>query len=181
MNIVLVLLPVLLGLQACGYREATYFRKHEATLEDERRDWGLCGGNFYPSGRLIPVISPPVLKCMHEKGYLTMNDYYEEDHIAFIDSKNPEETLISEDDRNACGIKNTGRDSICWIQNYIVKDTLPNVIKCMRRRGFEPALPKNKSGYRLIDNERTLSKLYCLTLSPKNKKGGISLFQWRVE
>lgn len=180
-KLIIFLLPVLFGLQACGYREATYFRKNKATLEDERREWGLCGGNFYSNGRLSPVISVPVINCMHDKGYLTMNDYYEEDHISFLNSKTPEETFIYEDDRNACGIKNTIKNSICEGQSYIVKDTLPNVIKCMRRRGFEPALPRNKAAIRLIDDEKTLSNTYCLTLSPKNKRGGISLFQWRLE
>lgn len=110
-----------------------------------------------------------------------MNDYYEEDHIWFLNVKNPEKTYINRDVERDCGIKTTRRGSLCESEAYIVKDTLPNVVKCMRRRGFEPALPRNRVAYRLVDNERTLPSNYCLTLSPKNKKGGISLFQWRLE
>lgn len=76
-------LAVSLGatLVGCGASEATFFRKHGATVKEERVDWGLCGGNFQPGGAVRPNFDPELLRCMQAKGYATINNYYVEDFV----------------------------------------------------------------------------------------------------
>jgi len=167
-------------LQGCGYANMTYFRKHQATIEDERRDWGLCGGNFFPDGKVRPALDAKTLECMNKKGYETINDYYVEQHIGFMNRQNPSKSYIESEILAACGFR-WHQDGICQNEPYIFKDRLAAAVKCMSRNGFEATPPRYKHGFRIVDGLRPPESLFCTSLTPRNKKGGVSLGDWRLE
>ena len=70
---------------------------------------------------------------------------------------------------------------MCGTERYILKARLSNAIDCMSRLGYEPVLPRYNWAYRIVDNDRDLRPNYCLSLTPRNGKGGASLGRWRLE
>lgn len=171
----------LLFLQGCAYNQMTYFRKHNATVADERTDWGLCGGNFLPDGQVRPAMDANVLKCMSEKGYQSINDYYVEQQISFMYRANPSKFYIDSEVEDKCGFGRLRESFFCKTEAFILKRNLPRVIACMSTNGYEAILPRYKSAYRIIDDERKLSKDYCLSMTPRSGKGGVSLGGARLE
>ena len=161
-------------LQGCAYNEMTYFRKHRATVADERKDWGLCGGNFLPDGQVQPVMDADILKCMSGKGYQSLNDYYVEQQISFINRAKPSSFYIASEILDKCGFSQL-REGICKHEAYILKKNLSRVMNCMSTNGYEAALPRYKSAYRIIENDRQLGRDFCLSLTPRSGKGGVSL------
>lgn len=168
-----------LSIQGCAYNEMTYFRKHGATVPDERREWGLCGGNFQPDGQVWPTIDTSALKCMSEKGYQSLNDYYVEQQISFINRSNPDSIYIDNEILEQCGFRRV--DGLCKTERYIPKSQLSRIIRCMSGRSYEVTLPRYKSAFRIIENDRGLSPNFCLTMTPRNGKEGVSLGGWRFE
>lgn len=174
-------LIIILVLEGCGYANMTYFRKHQATIEDERRDWGLCGGNFLPNGNITASMDAKVLKCMSKKGYETINDYYEEQHIGFVNREDPGKLYIDSQVLQECGFeKRKEKNSICP-DYYIYKSKLSAVVACMSRKGFDATPPRYKHGFRIIDGLSPPDPLFCTSLTPRNKKGGVSLGDSRLE
>lgn len=64
-------LAVLLVAILAGCVQRYDLDKPGITGEQERIDWGLCGGDFLPGGRIqiAGEDSGAVLACMREKGY----------------------------------------------------------------------------------------------------------------
>jgi hypothetical protein len=177
---ILFLMSILLFVQGCAYREMTYFRKHGATVADERADWGLCGGNYLPGGQLESLVNSDILKCMSEKGYQSLNDYYFEQQISFVNRMNPTSFYIPFDVLDKCGFNHLQK-GVCSQERYILKQRVSQVLRCMSFHGYEATPPRYKSAYRIIEERRGPSPNFCLTLTPKNGKGGISLGGWRFE
>jgi hypothetical protein len=171
---------VALFLSACATNQSTYFRKHQATLADERKDWGLCGGDFFPSGALKPEISEEVLHCMRGKGYETLNDYYVEEHVGFVRNDNPEDFRLEPGVLRTCGVR-WPEKGLCSYQGYIPKRILQDFVKCMSSYGYQVALPRWKLGIPVVDDRRDFDPLFCMYLTPRNSKGGVSLGNRRVE
>ncbi len=173
-NRVLLLLSLLL-LTACAMNESTYFRKYEASLGDERREWGLCGGSFFPSGQLRPEVTSTVIECMRRKGFETINDYYLEEHVGFIRKDNLEDYYIGSDVLEACGMHWLSDEStFCKTYGYIPRRSLPSFVNCMARNGYELTLPRYKLGFRVVDDPPP-DRNFCMVLTPRNQKGGVSL------
>ncbi len=170
-------------LQGCGYAQMTYFRKHSASMTDERRDWGLCGGNFLANGQLKAVIDKDILRCMTDKGYLTLNDYYVEQQVSFVSRRTPEKTYIEPEIIRICGFSQLDRKSKmpCQAEPYILKSQQASVVKCMSGHDFEPTLPRQGTAFRIIPDQDKVHPHFCLSLTPRNGKGGVSLFQTRWE
>ena len=170
-----------LVIQGCAYKEMTYFRKQGATVAQERTDWGLCGGNFLPDGQVRPEMDANVLKCMSEKGYQSINDYYVEQQISFMYRANPSKFYIDSEVEDKCGFSRLRESFFCKHEAFILKRNLSRVIACLSTNGYEAILPRYKSAYRIIDDERKLSKDYCLSMTPRSGKGGVSLGGARLE
>lgn len=169
--------------QGCANKEMTYFRKHGASVEDERREWGLCGGNFLSDGQVSPITKRHAIECMKDKGYLTLNDYYEEQLISFYKA-NSTKVWPSVEEMDACGFSITRKDQVdrsCSGIRYILSDRLPKVTQCMTGFGYEPIIPRLGNDFRIIKDPAKLPRLFCLYYSPKSGKGGVSLGGWRLE
>lgn len=167
--------------QGCAQQGMTYFRKTQASVADERRDWGLCGGNFLANGEVLPKMTPKVLICMRDHGYQSINDYYVEQQLSFIDNVNS--TVISifdtQIDQYQCGFRRT--QGLCKVEPYIPRSRLSNVISCMSSNGYEATLPRYKSAFRIIEDTQEVSPNFCLALTPRSGNGGVSLGGWRLE
>ncbi|MBN8462456.1 MAG: hypothetical protein J0M01_06525 [Dechloromonas sp.] len=163
-----------LFMEGCAYKEMTYFRKPNATVAEERTDWGLCGGNFLPDGQVQPVMDEKLLNCMSKKGYQSINDYYVEQQISFKNRANPTSFYIASETVDNCGFSHLS-EGLCKHERYILKRNLSRAIACMSANGYEATLPRYKSAYRIIDNDRQLSGSFCLSLTPRSGKGGVSL------
>jgi len=162
-------------LVSCASSQATYFRKLNASVEDERRDWGLCGGDFYPSGLVKPQVSESILQCMVSKGYETLNDYYIEEHIGFVRRDKLEDYYIPIATLSNCGMTWLESGAICKHQGFVLRETLPSFVNCMSRAGYALALPRYKMGILIVNDLDTLSPLFCAFLTPRNQQGGMSL------
>lgn len=173
-------LALFFAVNSCGYREATYFRKYQATQQDERTAWGLCGGDFLPNGRVHPTIEREVIDCMRSRGFVTLNQYYVEDHIGFSSIRDPADNFYIKQHLEACGVVYPP-ETICEIFPYVFRNELSEVSSCMAERGYTPSLPRYKQGVRIFEEHAAVPKLFCLTLSPKNQRGGISLGSSRIE
>ena len=178
----LFLLSLIVLVQGCAYNEMTYFRKHGATLEDERRDWGLCGGNFLADQQLSPVIQRGALTCMREKGYLTLNDYYEENFISF-QSLNRENASPTLKEMEQCGLRTykAKEKKACSGTRFVLTSDLAKVTQCMKLNGYEPTIPRFGKVVRLVDDPSKLHPNFCVFLSPKNRRGGVSFGGTRLE
>lgn len=173
-------MSILLFVKGCAYKEMTYFRKHGATVTDERTDWGLCGGNYLPDGQLESLVNTDILKCMSEKGYQSLNDYYFEQQISFVNRMAPTSVYIPFEILDNCGF-NYLHKGVCSQERYILKHKVSQVIQCMSHHGYEATLPRYKLAYRIIEERRGPSPNFCLALTPKNGKGGISIGGRRFE
>jgi hypothetical protein len=168
-------------LTGCAGNKMTSFRKHGASMEDERRDWGLCGGDFHANGRLRTTPNGTVVECMRDKGYLTLNDYYVEQHISFVNVRQPEQGYVPTDTLQACRFLQLDKGLCSRGVFFLTKANLAASIKCMSSRGFEPTVPDQGSGFQIVDNVRTLSPNFCLSLTPRNQMGGVRFNGWRWE
>lgn len=177
---VLSLILLVAMIQGCAYNEMTYFRKHGATLEDERRDWGLCGGNFLADQQVSPIINREALTCMSKKGYLTINDYYEEQFISFqrLTRDNSPPTVSQ---MEACGYRMYKASNTCKGHWFVLTSDLPKVTQCMSRYGYEPTIPRFGKTVRLVEDPTKLHPVFCTFLSPKNRRGDPSLSGNRLE
>lgn len=171
----------LLVLQGCAYNQMTYFRKHKATVADERTDWGLCGGNFLPDGQVQPVMDTKILKCMSDKGYQSLNDYYVEQQISFMYRADPTKFYIDSEVEDKCGFSRLRESFACKTYAFILKRNLSRAMACMSANGYDAILPRDKSAYRIIDDDRKLSQNFCLSMTPRSGKGGVSLGGARLE
>lgn len=175
-----ILLMFALLLEGCAYKEMTYFRKHTATVDDERRDWRLCGGSFLPDGQVSPNVDPKVLQCMNEKGYQSLNDYYEEQQISFVNNLGPDPWYVPGNILDACGFRRL-KDGICGSTYYVEKYDIAKVMRCMSSHGYRAVPPRYKSSFRIIESKTPPNSNFCLYLTPKNGKGGVSLGGRRLE
>lgn len=172
-----------IALTSCGLTQATYFRSYSATQEDERAAWGLCGGDFLPNGQLDPKIEPRVVSCMRNRGFLMINEYYVEDHIDFVLRSDPAERFYIYTDLKECGAQavDSGICSETHFGLHVDRRDVPALSRCMSRKGYTPALPRYKQGLRIIENGREINGNFCLSLTPRNQKGGVSLGKYRFE
>ena len=171
---------VLLVLVGCSATESTFFRKHGASREQERIDWGLCGGNFLENRMLEPSTDPTLLNCMRSKGYSTFNEYYYESKIEWRKKDNKsEEPLVSL--LKNCGVLEMKQPSSCEGYIYLYRQDLPAISTCLNQNGYEPSLPRQKGGIFIFDKNERVDGNFCLYLSPRNKKGGISFGAYRLE
>ncbi|MEO5669860.1 MAG: hypothetical protein ABIR26_04125 [Ramlibacter sp.] len=169
-----------LVLVGCAYGNMTSFRKHGASLEDERRDWGLCGGDFHTNG--APRVTPDgkVVGCMRNKGYQTLNDYYVEQKVSFVNLRNPEKKYVPTEALEQCGFSQFEKKGLCS-EFFVEKAKLPATIRCLSSWGFEPTIPDQGGGFRIVDDVRALPPNFCLYLTPRNGKGGVTFNGWRWE
>ena len=118
----------------CSSPQATYFRKHGGTVNDERVAWGLCGGNFFENGALHPIRSNKVLECMERKGYQTINEYYEETLVAWIKEDSASEVFWDYSDLKECGARSTVQ-GVCKHSLFILRSEFSSVSICMKQKG----------------------------------------------
>ena len=174
-------LSVLLTCSACSSTRATYFRKNGATVEDERVAWGLCGGNFYENGIPKPVMTKGVLECMGSKGFQSVNSYYTETLVAWTRPDSNGVYTRHYDELKDCGARLFSK-GWCKGNLFILKSEFNEINRCMSTKGYIAAIPRNRGGIRVYNME--LDKVdsnFCLYLLPKNKKGGLSFGDWRLD
>ena len=151
-------------LASCATTQNTYFRKADASRADERADWGLCGGDFFPDGSVRPDFDRSVLSCMYEKGYRTMNEYYVEQFVDFYDPRSPQDVNSpSFDTKKACGVERYS-GGICDFQNVVDRSKLKSFVSCMTAKGYRPILPRSSLAVRIIENGEEVTQAFCLML-----------------
>ena len=176
----IVVAIVLVQAVGCSSNRATYFRKHGNTIDQEREAWGLCGGNFFKDGTLKPLNDERILSCMEKKGYKTINAYYEETFVSWTRAKSGKEIFFNRDDVLACGARLLPK-GLCKETPFILSSELNSVNRCMEKKGYALSIPRYKLGIRIYDNLAKIERNFCLYYTPVNKKGGVSLGNWRME
>lgn len=159
-------LAVSLLIGGCATHQTAHFRKPGASLEAERTDWGLCGGNFYPSGIVRAEADATVLKCMREKGYLTHNEYYVEQYVEFVNRVRPESSAGKHEAGLSCGMLLT-TTGFCQGRAYIPRSRLPGFIQCMSTRGFDEVLPHDGFALRILEHGQVLDGNFCILRTRK--------------
>lgn len=180
MLIVAVLLTATIILSACISTDTTYFRKNGTTVEDERIAWGLCGGNFYENGTPHPVMSKDVLNCMGGKGFQTVNSYYAETLVAWARPDSNGVYTRHYNELKACGARYFS-EGLCEGNLFILHSEFNELNRCMNAKGYVAAIPRNRGGIRVFRELDEVSRSFCLYLTPKNQKGGMSFGDWRLD
>lgn len=151
---------------SCSTMQLTPMRRANASMSDQRRDWGLCGGNFLPNGMVRPDYGASVIACMRSKGYQTLNDYYVEQHVDFSNI-NDRYVYAPKDVLRQCGVQYVA-DTLCSNQGYVMRSRLPQVSSCMQRKGYSLSLPQSfVDSVRILEDNKPFSPLFCLDMTHK--------------
>ena len=117
---------------------------------------------------------------MQAKGFFTQNAYYEEQHIDYYLRSDPSDRFKINVDLKACGAK-FHEDGVCSFYPFAFRSQVSSISHCMQRKGYEISLPRYKSGVRIYERRQEVSKNFCLSLTPQNRLGGVSLGKFRIE